>query len=789
MSAITNVLAKITGRQASQSEAEAMVAALLPFQGRTPPERGVTGMLDAYSKSPWLRSITSKIARGVGAVTWQMYATKSVASGKYRKNYELQDRGIERSAFRRKEVDVAEGTELVPIFDHPMLRLLNTGAGQFPGSTGRMLTQLYLELTGEAFWLLETQGGVPVGYWIIPPTWVQETPTPGQDNYIIEANRQSLEVPRDFMLWFSDPNPATPYRRGTGQMRTLGDEIDTDDYAAKYTRAFFYNNAQPNILVSASGMKKEDADRFELRWTQRLRGFLNAHRPMFLNRDVKVTQLSQKFSEMQFIELRKFERDMLINARGIPPEVFGVIENSNRATIDAADYLFAKHVLTPALEFLRSYLQSELVPRYDDRFILGYASPIEEDREFYLEAAKVAPWSLTLNEWRGMAGQDAVDYGDVHVFKLAEEARSPDMIGQMSVEEPPVKEPDEGEKPLTFPTEGERSLLEAAKDHFSCACCDTPPGFEAPVDRPRFGTSANGHGERWRVVHDDSEDTVRKQIGGEPMARLAEKVGPRMAEEIVIAFNDLRGSIDMNALLAALEAGDVVAANRVLSAADIEDALEPARQVLREAVIVVGQTAALELADALGVDFSFEMVSEAVIQELEMFGAGMVTNLIEGQMEAINLAIVEGYKNGLAPSEIAKKIRDSIGLTRPQIDQMYRLYGAWVEEFGTAKADEMLVKWALKKMRDRADNITYNELAYAANRGQEMVWEAAVRHGLLDPSRTERQWETNPDACSVCAPLNGQRAKIGEPYPSGQFTPNEIHIMCRCFETLVFGPA
>jgi hypothetical protein len=32
---------------------------------------------------------------------------------------------------------------------------------------------------------------------------------------------------------------------------------------------------------------------------------------------------------------------------GIPPEKLGIVENSNRSTIDSADYLFAKSILVP----------------------------------------------------------------------------------------------------------------------------------------------------------------------------------------------------------------------------------------------------------------------------------------------------------------------------------------------------------------------------------------------------------------------------------------------------------
>ena len=55
---------------------------------------------------------------------------------------------------------------------------------------------------------------------------------------------------------------------------------------------------------------------------------------------------------------------------------------------------------------------------YDDRLILDYITPIEEDREHTLKVAKSAPWALSINEWREMMGLERLpgDTGEEHVF-------------------------------------------------------------------------------------------------------------------------------------------------------------------------------------------------------------------------------------------------------------------------------------------------------------------------------------------------------------------------------------
>lgn len=747
----------ITPKQAP-SDVQAVVAAMLPSGTSTPPERGVRGMLNAYNNSPWVRAVASRVSIGVGSVSWQVYAIRTQSTGRYFRSFDLQSKGIERRQFRRRMIDVPEGTELIEIAEHPILELLSGGSRRMPGSVGRQMTQLYLELTGEAFWLLEprTVNGstIPVGFWVIPPTWVQDVPTDEDGSYVLDAGTgKTIEIPSPFMLWFANPNPVNPYGRGTGHLRAFGDEIDTDEYTAKYIRSFFYNSARPDLLVYGKDLQKEDVQRLEIGWVQKVRGFLQAHRPFFLNRDVTVKELTYKFQEMQLIELRKWERDLIVNGRGVPPEVLGIIENSNRATIDAADYLFAKGVVEPALEAQRNVLQEELVPKYDERLILGYDSPVEEDHEFQLKAMEAEPSAPTINEWRAVQGLDAVDYGDQHIFTLSKKVvdlNDPDAFNNPSRNDP-------------VPTDDEPPVEEQ------------PPPEDEDDDASMDGERHHHH------------LTVTKEVGGPHNVDLAEGLGSQMIDDLISAFDDIRNSLDMTAIEAAIARGDVEAVMSIIDAADIPEGLESARQTLKEALFVVMSSVLEEVAGALGVDLTFDMISEAVLQELEEFGAGAVKNVSDASKAAIRGVLVEGYGAGQTPGTMAKEVRLLIGLTEPQARQAVRLYDEWLGKFGQEKADDMLVKWAGKKIRDRADTIVLNELVYAGNRGQEMVWEAAVKLGLL-PKDVLRQWKTTPDdhLCDLCAPMHNVTAKVGEPYPNGVITPNQIHVRCRCSEVLIF---
>ena len=55
------------------------------------------------------------------------------------------------------------------------------------------------------------------------------------------------------MFVMKDLNPLDPFKRGLGQSEALADEIETDEYAAKFQKRFFFNDATPNLVI---GMPK-----------------------------------------------------------------------------------------------------------------------------------------------------------------------------------------------------------------------------------------------------------------------------------------------------------------------------------------------------------------------------------------------------------------------------------------------------------------------------------------------------------------------------------------------------
>jgi hypothetical protein len=318
---------------------------------------------------------------------------------------------------RRKQLRKA--MELVEIPGHRILDLLEKGNEFHTGLTIDELTQLHLELVGEAFWVKERNGrGEPSELWSIPPHWVRHCPQPGPEEreFVLLVNGVETTLPMSEVIWFKKPDPFMPYGRGVGTGRSLSDELDTDEYAAKHMKGWFVNGAIPDLLVSADGLNKGDTARLENDWLDKQQGWWNKFKPYFVSKKLTVTKLTSSFSDMGLGQLRKDQRDVIIHTWGIAPEMFGITENSNRANITGAFYQFARWVLVPRLELQRVFLQTRLVPDFEPGLVLDYVSPVEEDKSHVLEVMKSAPWAFTVDDWREEAHKPEVKDGKGQVY-------------------------------------------------------------------------------------------------------------------------------------------------------------------------------------------------------------------------------------------------------------------------------------------------------------------------------------------------------------------------------------
>lgn len=399
---------------------EGVASAIMGSRG--PPRRGTRELIASYKEAPWLRAVAGKIARGVANAQWSVYAraaepmmtalpSRMAPAWRWGVDRSVRDHLLSSGDFyararRRAQLRAAGLLREVP--DHPLLAVLARPNAEMTGRSALQVSQVWLDIKGEAFWLLQSDAaGIVTGYLPVPPHWVSAVPTIQRPTFRLSAAAMQLEVKPEAVLWLRELDPENPYGRGTGVAESLGDELETDEYAAKFIKGWFYNSAKPDVIVSVDGMGAADAKRTKEQWEADYRGPGSNGRTHFTGGKMNVARLDSSFKDMQLAELRKLQRDTIVQVFGVPPETIGIIENSNRSTIDAARYIYALGVEFPRVEFLRSELQHQLVGRFNGDAVLEAEVSVPDDEAHRLAVMVAQAPAFALNEWRAEAGYDA----------------------------------------------------------------------------------------------------------------------------------------------------------------------------------------------------------------------------------------------------------------------------------------------------------------------------------------------------------------------------------------------
>ena len=364
----------------------------------TPPDRNSSEWLQSFGENPRL-SVVDKIASDLSYIPGKLYR-------------------------------IGEAGERQEVTSHPFLDFMDQPNPLYEMTSSAIwrLQAIFLMLKGEGYFIIERYSdGTPAELWPVPTHWVQMTPYQGNPFYQVRTtDGYMMNVSVDDMFVMRDLKPLDPYRRGLGQAEALADEVETDEYAAKFQKKFFYNDATPGIVISMPGANDDQQTRFLAKWDERLRGPNKSHRPITIGgppgSPAAVTKLADNMKDMDMINGRTFTRDAVLEHFGVPREIMGITQNSNRATADAAQYIYAKNVLTPKLKNRQDAINRQLLPAYGEDLEWEFDDIIPHDQEFE-KAVALDGWNnglLTKNEAREKLGMEPAKNGDIYKMNFAD---------------------------------------------------------------------------------------------------------------------------------------------------------------------------------------------------------------------------------------------------------------------------------------------------------------------------------------------------------------------------------
>lgn len=304
---------------------------------------------------------------------------------------------------------------------HALLKLLREPNDAMTGSQLLYLHASYLNLVGESYIIPVGQNSqdksLPAALHILPAHTVEYKINKDTGDEIITFGRdQYLENTINETKFFRDynPDPERPYH-GLSKIAAAAQAIDTDSKAKFYNQNFFANAAKPSIVIETEKQLSDLAyNRFKSQLSELHTGIANAHKPLLLENGAKSHQLSLTQRDMDFLQGRKFNMDEILAMFGMSPSMLGMIADSNRSNMEAAEYNFAKYVMLDRAKAFSSFIYKYLLAdQYGDDHELTFENfiPANEEADTKRRESAVNRYQ-TVNEIRAERGLKALPGGD-----------------------------------------------------------------------------------------------------------------------------------------------------------------------------------------------------------------------------------------------------------------------------------------------------------------------------------------------------------------------------------------
>jgi len=339
-------------------------------------------LLTTYDTSVYVFSCVKKIAEKVGDIDFKLYRIKN-----------------------------SKG-DLEQILVHPLLDLLHHPNPYNSKTSFIKLKQINESLTGDAYWLKLKVGNKTQELCPMRPDWVKIVPD-AQDyikKYIYKVpNQKELVFEPEEIIHFNEPSPIKEFIDRTGQspIRPAQARVDTEDYATKFQRDFFINNARPDaVLQSDQPLTKEKIDDLRNKWAKKYKGVGKSSKIGILESGLKYVQIATNQRDMDYIGGLKATRDDILTIFQVPKSVIAITDDVNRANAQAGMENFLRENIKPKDRCLVETLNQFLVPEFGKDLVLDCIDPSPEDVELKLKIYKngTESGSLTQNEIRAKEG-------------------------------------------------------------------------------------------------------------------------------------------------------------------------------------------------------------------------------------------------------------------------------------------------------------------------------------------------------------------------------------------------
>jgi HK97 family phage portal protein len=203
---------------------------------------------------------------------------------------------------------------------------------------------------------------------------------------------------------------------GVPPIHLMRDIIGLELEVQRYVTTFYANNAVPAGTLQMPGrLSPEASKRLREAWQAAHGGASRAGRVAVLEDGLKYDPISPNFRDADLIEMRKYCRQQIAAAFGVPSHKVGDTDATSWNSAEQADSEFVKHTLSSWATRLEQEASRKLIPRgeaFCTRISFDSLLRADMSTRFNAYAVGITNGILTVNEARALEGRPAVDGGD-----------------------------------------------------------------------------------------------------------------------------------------------------------------------------------------------------------------------------------------------------------------------------------------------------------------------------------------------------------------------------------------
>jgi HK97 family phage portal protein len=239
------------------------------------------------------------------------------------------------------------------------------------------------DLSGNAYFSKVRDARQTVGaLWVLMPNAMRVVPgaTRLVQNYEYNLGVVRKDIPPEDVIHFKYPDPGNMWF-GVSPLRSAAQAVDIDNEAERFQKVSLENRGMSDIHFEVpADATQEQVDYLREMYQRGQAGPRNARKALFTS--AKVTTMNTTAAELDFTESRKFIRDEICSAFGVPPPMVGNYEKATLSNIETARKIFWRDTMIPVLDRMNACLNMHLAnefPGYRIRYDLTQVDALQEN--------------------------------------------------------------------------------------------------------------------------------------------------------------------------------------------------------------------------------------------------------------------------------------------------------------------------------------------------------------------------------------------------------------------------